>query len=166
MNIYQKKGFTLIEILIVVAIIAILASVVLVGLGPTQQAGRDARRISDLSEAKNGLELYYNKCGNYPGTGGTCAAGTAGVTWAAVSTNIIAANVGITSALPDDPSSGKHYNYWWGANNASYVVGAHLENPNNSVFTNYNAPTPGTGTGQTGAPADCLQANVDYCTTL
>jgi len=161
-----KKGFTLIEILIVVAIIAILASVVLVGLGPTQQAGRDARRISDLSEARTGLELYYNKCGHYPGTGGTCAAGTAGATWLAVSNNIIAAAVGITSPMPDDPSNGKHYNYWYGAGNSTYVVGAHLENINNSVFTNYIAPTPGTATGQAGAPVDCLAANADYCMSI
>ena len=59
-----EKGFTLIEILIVVAIIAILASVVLVGLGPTQSGGRDARRVSDLSEVQNGFELYYNKSGH------------------------------------------------------------------------------------------------------
>src|SRR5579863_3533942 len=65
---FARKGFTLIEILIVVAIIAILASIVLVGLGPTQQAGRDARRLSDLHEVQNGLELYYNSCGYYPGT--------------------------------------------------------------------------------------------------
>ena len=45
-----RKGFTLIEILVVVAIISILASVVLVGLGPTRKIGRDARRISDLPE--------------------------------------------------------------------------------------------------------------------
>ena len=71
-----RKGFTLIEILIVVAIIAILASVVLVGLGPTQQAGRDARRISDLSEIQNGLELYYNAKGQYPApAAGTWSAG-------------------------------------------------------------------------------------------
>jgi prepilin-type N-terminal cleavage/methylation domain-containing protein len=160
-----RKGFTLIEILIVVAIIAILASVVLVGLGPTQQAGRDARRISDLAEAQNGLELYYNKCGIYPGTG-ACAVGTAGVTWAAVSASVIAAGVGITAVFPDDPSSGKHYNYFWGAGNSSYVIGAHLENANNAVFTNYNSPTPGTGTGQSGAPADCLEASADYCVAL
>src|ERR1035441_6676978 len=79
-----QSGFTLIEILIVVAIIAILASVVLVGLGPTQQAGRDARRISDLNEAQNGLELYYNKCGYYPGptNAAACAAWSANNTWA------------------------------------------------------------------------------------
>ena len=62
----SQQGFTLIEILIVVAIIAILASVVLVGLGPTQAQGRDARRISDLREVQTGLELYYNKNGVYP----------------------------------------------------------------------------------------------------
>ena len=57
----------MIEILIVVAIIGILASVVLVGLGPTQQSGRDARRLSDLHEVQNAIELYYQKYGIYPG---------------------------------------------------------------------------------------------------
>ncbi len=166
MIINERKGFTLIEILIVVAIIAILASVVLVGLGPTQQAGRDARRISDLTEAQNGLELYYNKCGIYPGDS-TCTAGSAGNTWAAVSQSVIGAGVGITAAFPDDPSSGKHYNYWYGTSNTTYVVGATLENVNNAVFTNYNPPTPGTGTGQTGAPTDCAGASDgNYCMTL
>ena len=83
MKIKQTQGFTLIEILIVVAIIAILASVVLVGLGPTQQAGRDARRISDLQETQNGLELWYNSCGIYPGTN-SCTAGSPGTSWSAL----------------------------------------------------------------------------------
>jgi prepilin-type N-terminal cleavage/methylation domain-containing protein len=164
----QKKGFTLIEILIVVAIIAILASVVLVGLGPTQQAGRDARRISDLSEVQNGLELYYNKYGIYPGS----AAGVAqspGATWAALGTAIVGANVGVTT-LPSDPSKGASYQYWYGTNNISYVVGAHLENSNNSVFVNYAPPntassTPAVSAGA-GTPADCLAASSDYCKTL
>ena len=72
-----RQGFTLIEILIAVAIISILASVVLVGLGPTQQSGRDARRLSDLHEIQTSLELFYNKCGYYPGSlnAGACATG-------------------------------------------------------------------------------------------
>lgn len=168
MTLKERKGFTLIEILIVVAIIAILASVVLVGLGPTQEAGRDARRISDLSEVQNGLELYYNKYGIYPGTAAGVVGAPAATTWASVSASVTGANVGITSAFPNDPSSGKSYQYWYNAANSHYVVGAHLENANNSVFTSYTAPSivGFTANVASGAPTDCLSASSDYCAGL
>lgn len=160
MNITQRKGFTLIEILIVVAIIAILASVVLIGLGPTQEAGRDARRISDLQEIQNGLELWYNKCGIYPGTN-TCVPGTAGATWAAFSTDLTGSGLGIET-VPTDPSSGRSYNYGYAAGNSAYLLEAEMENGSGTVFTNYTAPTL-TVTWLTGSPS-C--AAPDYCVTL
>ncbi len=116
----NQKGFTLIEILIVVAIIAILASVVLVGLGPTQSLGRDARRVSDIHEVQNGLELYYNSKGFYP-----VAASTA---WSNLVTALQGANVGVSS-VPNDPNSTKTYNYGSGGSGMYYVLQAGLENP-------------------------------------
>ena len=137
-----KQGFTLIEILIVVAIIAILASVVLVGLGPTQQAGRDARRLSDIRQVQNALELFYNKCGYYPGTiaAGVCAVGSPGATWTAMGTMLTAAGLGVSS-VPGDPSSNRSYGYAWGTGNTAYVLGVALESTNNGVFNGYTAPT-------------------------
>ena len=146
-----RKGFTLIEILIVVAIIAILASVVLVGLGPTQQAGRDARRISDLSEVQNGLELYYNKCGYYPGASApgdascdaAAPAGTAITAYTNMAGELEAIGIGISS-VPVDPNNTTPYQYTYATNGASgnsYVLGAQLENKSNSVFTTYNPPS-------------------------
>lgn len=159
-----KTGFTLIEILIVVAIIAILASVVLVGLGPTQQAGRDARRISDLSEVQNGLELYYNAKGQYPAPSvGTWSAGLA--------STLEGANLGINS-VPSDPSSNRSYQYWYSAGQTSYVLGAQLENSQNSVFNNYHPITVTNLTqtvtgGATIIPADCAgSSDGNYCATL
>ena len=63
----NNKGFSLIELLIVIIIIAVLASITLLSLAPAQKAGRDARRISDLRQVQTILQLYYNKCGYYPG---------------------------------------------------------------------------------------------------
>lgn len=162
----ERKGFTLIEILIVVAIIAILASVVLVGLGPTQQAGRDARRISDLQEDQNGLELYFNKCGYYPGTatGGTCA-NTATTGYASMSAAVVGANVGITQALPLDPTNSGTHVYVFATNGAAattYVLGATLENPNDSVFTAYTPPNVTADT----SPAVPTCTAPSYCVTL
>jgi len=60
MNTNSKKGFTLLEFLIIVAVIAILASIVFVVLNPaeTLKKTRDAQRISDLNTIKNVLRLY------------------------------------------------------------------------------------------------------------
>jgi prepilin-type N-terminal cleavage/methylation domain-containing protein len=61
-----KKGFTLIELLVVIAIIGILASIVMVSLVTARAKGRDARRISDISNIKLALEEYYNDNLKYP----------------------------------------------------------------------------------------------------
>jgi len=173
----MRKGFTLIEILIVVAIIAILASVVVVGLGPTQQSGRDARRLSDLHSIQNALGVFYNKCGYYPGTiaTGACSAAvpttaaaypaTASSTiYGAVATNLVGAGIGINS-MPQDPSAGASYRYTANAASAptQYIVGATLENANNAAFTNYNAPASISGGGDAYA---CTVASKQYCLTL
>jgi type II secretion system protein G len=70
MNNKLEKGFTLIELLVVVAIIGLLSSIVLASLNSARAKGRDAKRISDLSELRNAIELYANDHnGNYPSTG-------------------------------------------------------------------------------------------------
>lgn len=114
----NKKGFTLIELLIVVAVIGILASVVLVGLGPIQKQGRDARRISDLRQIQNGLELYYNKNGFYPNA-----------SWGALNSSILTgAGIGVSN-VPSDPTQSK--SYYYSSDGTTYCLGAQLEDLNN-----------------------------------
>ena len=59
----MKKGFTLLELLIVIAIIAILSAVAIFVLNPaeTLRETRDAQRISDLATIKTALALYITK---------------------------------------------------------------------------------------------------------
>lgn len=128
-----KRGFTLIEILIVIAIIGVLASVVLVGLGPTQKQGRDARRISDLKQVQNVLELYFQKCRRYPGDE-TCAA-TNPATWAELQTSLQGAGIGLTQSIPNDPVAGKTFSYGVSTDGTSYILRAGLESPGNQVLS-------------------------------
>lgn len=62
----KQKGFTLIELLVVIAIIALLASVVMLSLSNARQKSRDAKRVADIKEIANGMELYFNKNNTYP----------------------------------------------------------------------------------------------------
>lgn len=63
----MKKAFTLIELLIVIAIIGILAGVLFVSIGqrPLVQA-RDAKRTADLQNFRTALTLYYTDNASYP----------------------------------------------------------------------------------------------------
>lgn len=54
----KHRGFTILELLIVVAIIGILAAVTMVLLNSTRAHGRDSRRLEDLRSIENGLHLY------------------------------------------------------------------------------------------------------------
>lgn len=56
----MKKGFTLLELLIVMAILAILASILLVVVKPQQifSKARDTQRKSDLKNLASAIEVY------------------------------------------------------------------------------------------------------------
>jgi len=63
----MKKGFTLIEILVVMAIIGVLAALSLTGFGAARKNARDTTRKSDLGQYKLALEAYAsNNNGLYP----------------------------------------------------------------------------------------------------
>ena len=60
------KGFTIIELLIVVAIIGILATLMLVSYSHTLKKSRDARRVSDIESVKLACNMFADKNGGYP----------------------------------------------------------------------------------------------------
>lgn len=60
------RGLTLIEVLVVIAIIGILAAVISVNAVESGKISRDAKRQADLRMLQSAVELYKNKYGRYP----------------------------------------------------------------------------------------------------
>lgn len=128
-KIISSRGFTLIEILVVVAIIAVLASIVIVGLSGFRSRGRDARRVSDLRTVQNVLELYYAKNRTYPALGSTPA-------WSDLSTALAGPSAGLgVSMIPSDPLPGGFYGYCSYGTDQHYVLGTTLEQTDAQVQT-------------------------------
>ncbi len=64
-----ERGFTLIEVLIVVSIIAILATMTFAGVQIAQRQARNAQAKSEVSMFSQSIDMYYTDEKTYPGRG-------------------------------------------------------------------------------------------------
>lgn len=129
-----QSGFTLIEMLVVISIIGILATLVAANLNSARSRARDAERKSDIKNIQTALRLYYNDFGGYPKASGGgnilgCGTGTSLCPWR--SEWAVTVNGGTTvymSTLPGDPlTSTQSYRYTY-TDSDDYVLSACLEN--------------------------------------
>jgi prepilin-type N-terminal cleavage/methylation domain-containing protein len=65
-NRHNQKAFTLIELLIVIAIFALIANLTMVSLDKARRETRDAKRMSDISQLRSALHLYSTEKLSYP----------------------------------------------------------------------------------------------------
>ncbi len=65
MNKNKNKGFTLVELLIVIAIIGILSAVIISSLSSARQKSKEKTAIAQMNQARSQAEIYYNRNGNY-----------------------------------------------------------------------------------------------------
>lgn len=60
------NGFSLVELLVVISIIAIISAFTLPNFMGARDKAKDSARISDMEAVKNALRLYYNDKQSYP----------------------------------------------------------------------------------------------------
>ncbi len=61
-----RRGFTIVELLIVIVVIGILAAITVVAYNGVQQKARDTERVSDVKQLQKSLELFYAERDYYP----------------------------------------------------------------------------------------------------
>lgn len=126
LNTKSDAGFTLIELIISISIMAILAGFLLAILNPFDQYKKasDGRRKSDLAQIQRALEQYYQDHGRYP------AHSTTSPTYRIVDGSTI--NWGDSwqpyiNVLPKDPTSTKRYVYYVPPTGQTYYLYASLD---------------------------------------
>ncbi len=105
----KLKGFTLVEILVVIAIIGVLSLIVFASFDDSRKKARDTARISDMQQLGAALHLYGSTYGSYPSASdgectGTNSFGPSGCLQVLVSS-------GIYQALPQDPVNADSHIY-------------------------------------------------------
>lgn len=62
----SRHGFTVVELLIVIVVVAILAAITAVAFSGIQQRSRESRIVAQLSQARKNMELYRVEHGKWP----------------------------------------------------------------------------------------------------
>lgn len=62
----NKKGFTLLELLVAMAIIAVLLALAVFGILQVQRNSRETQRIKALEDVNIGIQSFYNRFGQNP----------------------------------------------------------------------------------------------------
>ena len=134
---FRAGGFTLVELMVVIAIIGLLATIVMVSLWSSRVSARDAVRIAEIAQLQRVLALYANDYNLYP-------------------ENLDALVPQYLNSVPTNPK-GNSYSYCRATNSQAYGLGSPLEKAGADVM---NAST-----ALTDMPAGC-RLETDFSPTI
>jgi len=149
----SSSGFTIVELLIVIVVIAILAAITIVAYNGIQQRARDGERRTEMQTIEKALALYFIDNGSYPTCTNTVyVPGTTGggCNFTVITSSLVPKYI---SAMPTDPlnSSNDKYMYAYGYkktgatafaadNSNNYITGMHLETVTGNTNTGWVSP--------------------------
>ena len=136
---HRNKGFTIVELLIVIVVIATLAAITVVAFNGTQVRARDTARITKVKEISKALGLYYADNGRYPtildGNGRETTCGSQTENWGHCDRNktiadALAPYMAIDPTSLSDATQGSYYYFYTSQasdNYQSYGMMVYLE---------------------------------------
>lgn len=158
----HDKGFTLIELMLVMIITGVLILIGITTFQSTQIKSRDLRRKSDLKQIANALELYYNDKGRYPksttdGLGKISGCGSNDAQLCDWNKPFLdSQGTYYMEYIPDDRVIGRKYYYY--SNQTYFQLYARLENYDDNDIVKDASEEPssyGETNCSTGTPFDC-----------
>ena len=121
------KGFTIIELLVAIAVIGILVTITVVSYSGIQQRARDSERGSDITQLKIAIEKYHAEKSSFPDV---CSGGND----TDCSVSSLAAALGpYLNTIPHDPRNDAD-----SATDYRYIRGA-LETDSYALLVSYEA---------------------------
>ena len=123
-----SRGFTIVEIIIVIALIGVLSAFFINTSTNSLKKGRDGKRKSDLEQIRSGIETYRADCDTYPLSltfGGALTGNDS--TIRCPSTTLY------MSLTPQDPQNAQGLSYLYWSNGVTYQICATLETGSGSV---------------------------------
>ncbi|MCH2188260.1 type II secretion system GspH family protein [Candidatus Gracilibacteria bacterium] len=126
MNIPQRKGFTLVELIVVITILAILGTIAFIALQEYPLYARNVKRIADISTIANSLNIFKISAGHYPEPNNTFSVTYNGaIAWTQGDFGEIAfKNVANLSKIPSDPLTQNYYSYSITNHKTEFELGA------------------------------------------
>ena len=107
-----QKGFTLVELMVVIAIIGVLAAIAVPMFTDSTDSAKAARVQADLRTVESALQLYYADNGSYPATG-----------WQALANALTGESKKYMKTMPSAPSGYSAYTYTYNAAAKTYTLG-------------------------------------------
>lgn len=127
----KSLGLTLIELLITIAIVAVISAIGYATYDNAQKKARDSKRKNDLRDIQVALQLYYQDTGYYPNS-------TTGSAFTKKSTDTGASgwdsvlSTSYIKQMPKDPkntaTTNRFYRYDTPAGHLTFIISTNLEN--------------------------------------
>lgn len=136
----KKNGYTLLELIVVISIIALLIAGGVTTYSALMKQSRDGRRKADLENIRSALEMYRSNNGFYPAGTGTSTLSTA-----------FTGTTKYMESIPPDPRT-TSYIYYYTSDGTTYTLAAQLE-----TTSTCSSGAPGESSCGTGNPCN-------YCT--